>query len=172
MRTATLSVLALSAALSGCQGPDVGQACSLQTGQGAAPVTADFFESNPSNGCDALICIESPAQTSSSKVKNNPYCSKACKSNSDCFQGDTGLVCRPVTVDLDYVNSLAKSQRDTYYRIAGCQIPDSGTQDTGSSDPCCSDISQVCGTAAPLKCHGVTPVCPLLFSAYCAAPLQ
>ena len=149
----------------------MGQACSLRTGQGDAGVHADFFESNPSNGCDALICIESPDQASSSKVKNNPYCSKACKSNSDCFQGDTGLVCRPVTVDLDYVNSLAQSQRDTYYQIAGCQVPDGGTQDTGSSDPCCSN-SQPCDTATPPTCHGVTPQCPLLFSAYCAAPLQ
>lgn len=151
MRTATLLVLATSAALAGCQGPDVGQACALQIGQGKdAPnlnttsVPADFLESGPDNGCDNLVCIKSPDQPAGSKLKSNPYCSKQCVSNSDCFQGDTGLVCRQVTIDRSFINGLPQAQRNAYYRTLGCQIAADGT----ATD------------------------CPFQFDSYCAAPLQ
>jgi hypothetical protein len=138
----------LTAVLAGCQGPDVGQKCELQTGAGGVnlnvvSVPADFFESG-NLGCDNLVCIKSPDQPAGSRVTNNPYCSKACVSNSDCSQSETGLVCRPVTVDLNFINSLPRAQRDQYYQVLGCQIASDGT---------------------PTQC-------PLQFQSYCAAPLQ
>ncbi len=64
MRASTLSVLALSAVLAGCQSPDVGQPCTLQIGQdpnavnlNTTSVPADFLESGADNGCDNLVCI-------------------------------------------------------------------------------------------------------------------
>ncbi len=146
MRARTLSVLASVAALAACQGPDVGQKCELQTGDGGVnlnvvSVPADFLESG-NLGCDNLICIKSPDQPPGSKVTSNPYCSKACVSNSDCFQSDTGLVCRPVAVDPNFLNTLPAAQRNDYYRLLGCQIAADGT---------------------PTQC---------LFQSYCAAPLQ
>ena len=167
MRTATICVLASIAALAGCQGPDVGQSCELQTADGGVdlndpnvPVSADFFESG-NLGCDNLVCIRSPNPQGATKIKSNPYCSKACVSNSDCFQGDTGLVCRSVTVDFDFVNCLAQQQRDTYYRTLGCQVPEGGT--------ICDPNGQKCANG---NCRGVTPTCQFQFSSYCAAPLQ
>jgi hypothetical protein len=148
MRTATIPLLALSAVLAGCQSPDVGQACELQTGAGGVNlnvvgVPADFFESG-NLGCDNLVCIKSPDQPAGSRVSNNPYCSKACVSNSDCFESETGLVCRPVTVDLNFVKTLPPAQQAEYFRILGCQVAEDGT----ATD------------------------CPLPFERYCAAPLQ
>ena len=150
MRTATLFVLAASAVLAGCQGPDVGQACKFQKGQDStAPdlnttsVPADFLESGPDNGCDNLVCIKSPDGARGGDL-SNPYCSKQCVSNSDCFQGDTGLVCRRVTIDRNFINGLGQAQRNAYYRILGCQIAADGTPTD----------------------------CPLQFDSYCAAPLQ
>ncbi len=130
--------------LAGCQGPDVGQSCSLQAPALADPsvtVPADYLESNPASGCENLVCIKSPPQPAKSKVKSNPYCSKPCVSNSDCSQGDTGLVCRPVTVDPNFIATLSPEARAQYRRVLGC--PD---------DPAAA--------------------CPIGFSSYCAAPLQ
>jgi hypothetical protein len=166
MRTATLSILLLSAALAGCQDPDVGQSCSLRIGAGNTGVTADYFESNPANGCDNLVCIKSPDRPQGNTCSQADqaagiacgYCSKACVSNADCFQSDTGLVCRAVTVDFNYINSLKQPQRDAYYTILGCSVPVGGTQ-------------EVCD-ANGQNCHGVTPPCPYQFQSYCAAPLQ
>ena len=150
MRATALCVLASIAVLAGCQGPDVGQSCQLQTGDGGVdlnsatvPVKADFLESG-NLGCDNLICIKSPTPPSPNKLTNNPYCSKACVSNSDCFQSDTGLVCRPVTVDKNFISTLSVPQRIAYYTILGCQVDADGTPTN----------------------------CPLQFQSYCAAALQ
>jgi len=107
--------------LAGCQGPDVGQSCSISATSvnGLADVPADFFESNPANGCDNLVCIKSPAQPASSRVKNNPYCSKACVSDADCFQSDTGLVCRPVTIDPNQIKTYPIEVQEQYQKMLG-----------------------------------------------------
>jgi len=93
MRATFSAVFALGVlGLAGCQGPDVGQACTIQAvGEvdlNKTSVPADFFESG-NLSCDNLVCIKSPDQSAGSKVKSNPYCSKACVSNSDCFESDT-----------------------------------------------------------------------------------
>jgi hypothetical protein len=111
--------------LSGCQSPDVGGPCKFPPPTDSSlpdlntiDVPTDFFESgNP--GCDNLVCIKSPPQPGTSKVKNNPYCSKACVSDSDCFQSDTGLVCRPVTPDPNYIKTLPQSVQDQYAKMLG-----------------------------------------------------
>ncbi len=115
-------VLGVLLLVAGCQGPDVGQSCRIQTGQvdlNSTAVPADFFESDPASGCDNLVCIRSPDQPAGSKVKNNPYCSKPCVSNADCFQSDTGLVCRPVTVDTNFIKTLPQDVQDQYQLLLG-----------------------------------------------------
>ena len=126
MRTPTIALALGVVLLAACQSADVGQACLITTGQGAGAVDvnttsvpADVFQSNAANGCDNLVCIKSPDQPASSKVKNNPYCSKACVSNDDCFQGDTGLVCRPVTVDPNFIKTLPQDIQDQYAKLLG-----------------------------------------------------
>jgi len=119
----TLPVLALAIVLlSGCQSPDVGQSCSIQTvgsvNLNTTDVPADFVEFG-NEGCDDLVCIRSPNQPSGSKVKSNPYCSKPCVSNDDCFQSDTGLVCRPITVDPNFIKTLPPSVQTQYNQILG-----------------------------------------------------
>jgi len=129
MRASTKIGLALSISLlAACQGPDVGQSCRITTGSGTGAVDlndpttlvpADVFQSNIANGCDNLVCIRSPSQPASSKVLHNPYCSKACVSDSDCFKDDTGLVCRPVTVDPNFIKTLPQDIQDQYARLLG-----------------------------------------------------
>jgi hypothetical protein len=107
--------LALGALLvAGCQDPDVGQPCALAFGSGDA--VADYLELGNTE-CENLVCIKSP--TAPSSVKNNPYCSKPCVSNSDCSESDTGLVCRQVVVDPNWVQSLDPAQRQTYQEFLG-----------------------------------------------------
>ena len=109
--------LALAAAalgiLAACQGPDVGQACTLRTaGSGPAP-GADWFETGNFE-CPNPICIQSYLAPGPTKVKHNPYCSKACVSNRDCYTSDTGLVCRLVVLDQDFLAALDPATRAKY----------------------------------------------------------
>jgi len=104
MRLAPLAAAAAVVALASCQGPDVGQACTLR-GQAPGPVAADWFETG-NTSCDNLTCIQSPMPAGETKVKHNPYCSKACVSNRDCYNGETGLVCRAVVLDPDFLAYL------------------------------------------------------------------
>jgi hypothetical protein len=110
MRLARVAAAAVVAALAACQGPDVGQACTLHRVPG--PLTADWFETG-NTACVNLTCIESPMPAGETKVKHNPYCSKPCVSNRDCFNSETGLVCRAVVLDPEfvaYLDTLAPSQ--------------------------------------------------------------
>jgi hypothetical protein len=100
-------------ALLGCQDPDVGQSCSFDLSPVPQTITADYLETGKTE-CENLVCILSPAAPTGSKVKNNPYCSKACVSNSDCSESDTGLVCRSVVLDPDFINKLDPAVRAKY----------------------------------------------------------
>jgi hypothetical protein len=111
----SLAGLALGALLvAGCQDPDVGQSCALAFGSGDA--TADYLELGNTE-CENLVCIATPGAPSN--VKHNPYCSKPCVSNSDCSESDTGLVCRSVVVDPNFVRSLTPEQQQKYQEFLG-----------------------------------------------------
>lgn len=90
--------------LAGCQDPDVGQRCSLSIEM--QNVSADWFETGNTQ-CDALVCMQSPG-------KENPYCSKACVSDRDCYSGETGLVCRAVVLDQEFLAALPPDVRARY----------------------------------------------------------
>jgi hypothetical protein len=115
MRSPRLLVAAgaLAAALSGCQDPDVGQKCTVDLDVDRQNVTFDYLETGKTD-CENLVCILSPPPPAGSKVKFNEYCSKACVSNADCSDSDTGLVCRPVVLDANFINSLDPSVRQRY----------------------------------------------------------
>ena len=98
-----LAALALAA---GCQSPDVGQRCDFQGSAATGPVAADFMESGNA-GCANLVCLRSPG-------RDGGYCSKACVSDRDCFSGETGLVCRQVVLDPDFLASLPPDVRQKY----------------------------------------------------------
>ena len=114
-------IVAALVALTACQGPDVGQKCALtfplagvnpsaKAGDADAP-KADYLETGPLTDCEALVCMVSPPST---KLKNNPYCSKPCVSNGDCSQSETGLQCRQVVLDPAFINALDPKARETY----------------------------------------------------------
>jgi hypothetical protein len=127
--------------LAGCQGPDVGQSCTLREAEVQDnPVPADVLEAGNA-ACDSLICIKSPPQSSSSEVRTNPYCSKPCVSNDDCYQGDTGLVCRAVTVDPDFLATLPADVQEQYRELLNCP--------TGVDIKTCAQNSRYC--AAPVQ---------------------
>jgi len=100
--------------LAACQQPDVGQSCSFDVpGIAPGPVSADFIETGKTE-CENLVCIRSPDPPAGSKVRNNPYCSKPCVSDSDCARGETGLVCRAVVLDPEFLASLPEETRQKY----------------------------------------------------------
>jgi hypothetical protein len=55
------------------------------------------------------------------------YCSKPCVSDQDCFKSETGLICRQLVLDEEFINSLPPDVRETY--LAGvtfssyCAVP-------------------------------------------------
>jgi hypothetical protein len=114
MRLAPVAAAAALVALAACQDPDVGQACTLHVqGQGTGPVAADWFETG-NTSCVNLVCIQSPMPAGETKVKHNPYCSKACVSNRDCYSSDTGLDCRAVVLDQEFLAALDADTRAKY----------------------------------------------------------
>jgi hypothetical protein len=135
--------MVLAAALLGlaaCQEPDVGQPCTIAWGTGPEapprpdPVTlyetggADYFESG-NVSCENLVCIVSPAPAGS-RYASGGYCSKPCVSNDDCFQGDTGLVCRQMVLDDGFIEELGRTNPALLDRYLGevqfssyCAVP-------------------------------------------------
>ncbi len=110
----SLAPVALLLALAGCQEADVGQKCAFDLpGIDEGNVAADYLETGRAE-CENLVCIKSPPPPAGSKVKNNPYCSKPCVSNSDCAEGQTGLQCRAVVLDPTFINSLPADVRKLY----------------------------------------------------------
>lgn len=119
LRLAKVAVLAPLLALVGCQDADVGQPCTLgwsatweQDGTPPPPdperVASDFFESG-NLACEGLVCIVSPASGTKYADYESGYCSKPCVSNDDCFEKDTGLVCRQMVLDPVYIEYLKRN---------------------------------------------------------------
>ncbi len=114
-------LIAPLAVLSGCQSPDVGAECMLSWGNPAtAPkaseVQADYVEFNAANGCENLVCIVSPTVDTAyaSRDRGVGYCSKPCVANRDCYPDATGLVCRSIVLDADYLARLDPATRERY----------------------------------------------------------
>src|SRR4051794_24778254 len=109
-----------SLGLAACQDPDVGQECALDFqatdgGGGGQPTNGDYLETgNPE--CAGLVCVFSAHSTGAKggKAGINPYCSKPCVADRDCFTGQTGLVCRGVVLDQDFLNTLPDDIRKKY----------------------------------------------------------
>ena len=103
-------------ALGACQSPDVGQPCTITWGTGETatappdPVTlfktggSDWFETGNTQ-CENLVCIVSP-QAPTDRYAGGGYCSKPCVSNQDCFESQTGLVCRQLVLDPTFLKQL------------------------------------------------------------------
>jgi hypothetical protein len=138
-RGAQIPILALAVlALAACQDPDVGNPCTLawsptwEPDGTPPPPTAsllyesggsDFFESG-NVGCDGLVCLVSPAPAGvaygsddivyGSTEPGAGYCSKPCVSNGDCFEDQTGLVCRQMVLDPVFLEQLDPATRARY----------------------------------------------------------
>jgi hypothetical protein len=97
-----LLIAATLGMLTGCQSPDVGQTCSLDIQDTAG----DYLETGKTE-CENLVCIRSAGRA-------DAYCSKPCVSNDDCASGETGLVCRAVVLDPEFMASLPPDVRDKY----------------------------------------------------------
>jgi hypothetical protein len=111
-RLASIVLIALGAAmLPGCQEPDVGQSCSFDISTPDGVVVADYLETGKTE-CENLVCIRSPAVEG--WTRPNPYCSKPCVSDDDCSRSETGLSCRSVVLDPEFIASLPQDVRDKY----------------------------------------------------------
>lgn len=119
-------------ALAACQGADVGQDCSItwgaepkpdascdssgeEGGVGCFSITADLFETGNTE-CENLTCIMSPVGSGSTydRRPGKGYCSKPCVSNGDCYESDTGLVCRHVVLDPVFIAQLPEDLKQKY----------------------------------------------------------
>lgn len=131
-RRASKLLLALAPilALVACQDPDVGNPCTLtwsstyeQDGTQPPPTAAelakepdggsDYFESG-NLVCDGLVCLVSPAPEGTTygfTEAQAGYCSKACVSNDDCFEDETGLVCRQMVLDPVFLEQMDDATR-------------------------------------------------------------
>ena len=89
----------------------MGQDCTVDLDVDRANVTFDYLETGYTP-CENLVCILSPDPKSDTKRRE--YCSKACVSNADCSESDTGLVCRPVVFDANFINTLDPAVRQRY----------------------------------------------------------
>jgi hypothetical protein len=121
--------------LAACQDPDVGQSCAIAWGNvenipPPDPVQlfesggADFFESG-NVACENLVCIVSPSPAGS-RYAGGGYCSKPCVSNQDCFESETGLVCRQMVLDPVFLDQLSTELRDRYVPLGAssyCAVP-------------------------------------------------
>jgi hypothetical protein len=137
LRTANLAVVLLPLlALAACQGPDVGQSCTIawsatwkEDGTPPPPRPTDLYASGGGDyfesgnlGCDGLVCIVSPQApggryascTNFDSGAGCGYCSKPCVSNADCFESKTGLVCRQMVLDPVFLDQLDPATRDRY----------------------------------------------------------
>ena len=84
---------------------------------------SDYFESG-NLACEGLVCIVSPAPAGQaygsddivygSTVPGAGYCSKPCVSNDDCFEEETGLVCRQTVLDPVFLEQLDPETRSRY----------------------------------------------------------
>jgi hypothetical protein len=117
-----LAVLPL-VVLAACQDPDVGQRCDIawgdiETTPPPDPVLlfasggADYFESG-NLSCENLVCIVSPSPAGA-RYSVGGYCSKPCVSNNDCFESETGLVCRQMVLDPVFLAQLSPELRERY----------------------------------------------------------
>ncbi len=118
MMVAVAPLLAIAA----CQKPDVGQPCTIAWGTdplvpppSATTISADYVESGNLT-CENLVCIVSPAPAGSTYDRGaaGGYCSKPCVSNQDCFESETGLVCRQTVLDPTFLERLPRDLRDRY----------------------------------------------------------
>jgi hypothetical protein len=127
-RAPSLNVLAvlavLSAALPGCQDPDVGSRCQFSWGGDPTtppptPDTAlgDYFETG-NTACDDLVCIVSPVSAASKYGTCDGdacgYCSKPCVSDDDCFKDETGLVCSQLILDPAFLATLDEETKQRF----------------------------------------------------------
>jgi hypothetical protein len=130
-RLLQVTLLAPLFALAACQGPDVGQSCTIawsptwQTDGTPPPPRptdlytsggGDYFESG-NLACEGLVCIVSPAAPGSRYACDAygcGYCSKPCVSNDDCYEKKTGLVCRQMVLDSVFIEQLDPATRDRY----------------------------------------------------------
>lgn len=135
-RVAFLVVVAGAALIGGCQSPDVGQRCELAWGTTNPPepkeVSGDYLETG-NLACDSLVCIVSPATTGEYATCSGAqcgYCSKPCVSDTECYKSETGLVCRQMVLDPEFIAYLEATNPQLAERYLGdarysryCAVP-------------------------------------------------
>ncbi len=127
----TAAALAACLLAAGCQSPDVGQECNLgitdptyESATQCSSQAGDYFESGNA-ACDNLVCIRTVVQkgcagdpakflVARSGHSVPSYCSKPCVSDDDCFKSETGLVCRPIVLDQNFLATLDPAIRQIY----------------------------------------------------------
>jgi hypothetical protein len=139
-RVALIAFAASATLLSGCQEPDVGQRCAFVDWNESTnvdppepgTVSGDYLETGNAT-CESLVCIVSPATSgeySDCVGDKCGYCSKPCVSDAECYESETGLVCRQMVLDPEFIALLEETDPLLAERYLGdarysryCAIP-------------------------------------------------
>lgn len=113
-RVALLAVAVGAVLAAGCQSPDVGARCQIPSDPNStldptpSSIDGDYLETG-NLACDSLVCIVSPATSGEYATCDGTscgYCSKPCVSDTECYKSETGLVCRQMVLDPEFIQLL------------------------------------------------------------------
>lgn len=137
-RVALLAVAVGAVLATGCQSPDVGARCQIPSDPSSTldpkpdSISGDYLETG-NLACDSLVCIVSPATSGEYATcdgTNCGYCSKPCVSDTDCYKSETGLVCRQMVLDPEFIQLLEEQDPELADRYLGdaryssyCAVP-------------------------------------------------
>lgn len=137
-RVAILAVAVGAVLAAGCQSPDVGARCQIPSDPNStldptpSSIYGDYLETG-NLACDSLVCIVS--RTTSGEYAtcdgtNCGYCSKPCVSDTECYKSETGLVCRQMVLDPEFIQILEETNPELADRYLGdaryssyCAVP-------------------------------------------------
>jgi len=135
-RLVLLAFVASAALTAGCQSPDVGQRCDVAWGTNTTEFPAPRPETIPGDyletgnlACDSLVCIVSPARSGeysrcASGDTQCGYCSKPCVSDTECYKSETGLVCRQMVLDPEFIRLLEEQDEANGTNLADQYLGD------------------------------------------------
>lgn len=125
------SVAALAVLTVACQSVDIGQPCNMLPAGASlivdeCTVNGDLL-TNSEDCAKSTYCIVSPvadktATCTATYKRFGGRCTKSCISNDECFQKETGMECRSVLLDSEFINELEKTNPGLLDKYLGMDI--------------------------------------------------
>jgi hypothetical protein len=123
------SIAALAVLAVACQSVDIGQPCNMLPAGASLVVNECTVEgdllTNSEDCAKSTYCILTPAAPGTCNDTYKAFggkCTKSCISNDECFQKETGMECRQVLLDADFINELEKTNPGLLDKYLGMDI--------------------------------------------------